>query len=147
MNRRAIVLSTVFLVLALGVVTPQFAQDTFTNLPRPDLERHVHILGLLRTINTSEVTYQSKYGLFGTWQALLSNDPKYFEKFLAINGLLQANVQFGEAPEVLPGLNLRMNVHTDGQGYDLLLEDTTDKEHYGALSDERGVIRECKPLQ
>jgi hypothetical protein len=148
MKRHPIILSTLLLVLALGVLTPQFAQDTPANPPGPNLERRAHILGLLRTINTSEVTYQSKYGSFGTWQALLSDQPKYFEKFLSMNGLLQANVRFGEAPEILPGLNLRMNVHTDGQGYDVLLEDTTDKEHgYGALSDERGMIRESKWLQ
>jgi hypothetical protein len=147
MKRHPIILSTILLVLAPGVLTTQFAQDTPTNPPRPYSERRAHMLGLIRTINTDEVTYQSKYGSFGTWQALLSDDPKYFEKFLRINGLLQANVRFGEAPEILPGLNLRMNVHTDGQGYDILLEDTTDKEHYGALSDERGIIRECKPLQ
>jgi hypothetical protein len=50
-------------------------------------------------------------------------------------------------PEILPGHNLRFNVHSDGQGYDVLLEDATDKSGYAALSDERGVIRECKALQ
>jgi len=138
--------SVLLLALFLGVLTPQFAQDTLTNSPRPDPERRAHILGLLRTINTSEVTYQSKYGSFGTWQALLSDQPKYFEKFLSINGLLQTNVRFGDAPEILPGWNLRLNVHTDGQGYDVLLEDATDKSGYAALSDERAVIRECKWL-
>ncbi len=148
MKKHQVILSTVLLILFLGVLTPQFAQDTLTNPPRPDPERRARILGLLRTINTSEVTYQSRYGSFGTWQALLSDQPKYFEKFLSITGLLQTNVRFGDAPEILPGWNLRMNVHIDGQGYDVLLEDITDKEHgYAVLSDERGIIRECKWLQ
>jgi hypothetical protein len=44
-----------------------------------------------------------------------------------MHGLLQSNVRFGDAPEILPGLNLRLNVHTDGQGYDVLLADETDR--------------------
>ena len=147
MNKPRIILRAVLLVLALGGLTPEFAQDTLTNPPRPDVERRMSALGLLRTINTSEVTYKSRFGSFGTWQALLSDQPKYFEKFLLMHGLPQTNVRFGEAPEILPGWSLRLNVHTDGQGYDVLLEDTTDKSGYAAQSDERGIIRECKWLQ
>jgi hypothetical protein len=53
-------------------------------------------------------------------------------------------VHFGALPEILPGLNLRLNVHTDGHGYDVLLEDATDKNGYAGLSDERAAIRECQ---
>jgi len=35
----------------------------------------------------------------------------------------------------------------DGLSYVVLVEDAKDKNGYAALSDERGVIRECKPLQ
>jgi len=146
MRKHPVISSVLLLALFLGVLTPQFAQDTLTNPPSPDPERRAHILGLLRTINTYEVVYRSKYGSFGTWRDLLSDDPKYFEEFLLTNGL-QTDARFGNAPEILPGWNLRLNVHTDGQGYDVLLEDATDKSGYAALSDERVYIRECKWLQ
>ena len=133
MRKHPVISSMLLLALFLGVLTPQFAQDTLTNPPRPDPERRSHVLGLLRTVNTSEVDYQYNYGSFGTWQDLLSDQPKYFEKFLSINGLLQTNVRFGDAPEILPGWNLRLNVHTHGQGYDVLLDDATDKNGYAAL--------------
>ncbi len=38
------------------------------------------------------------------------------------------------------GYGLRLNVHADGVGYDLRLEDTTAKPSYAAFSDESGVI-------
>lgn len=57
------------------------------------------------------------------------------------------NLRFGGGPEVLPGFGLRLNAHKDGQGFDVLLEDTTDKTGFAVLSDERGIIRESKWLQ
>jgi hypothetical protein len=42
---------------------------------------------------------------------------------------------------------LRLNITADGQGYDVLLEDTTDKNcGYAAVTDERGVIRQSKAI-
>jgi hypothetical protein len=55
MNKHRIIFGAVLLVLALGRLTPQFAQDTLPNPSGPDLERRMHALGLLRTINTAEV--------------------------------------------------------------------------------------------
>jgi hypothetical protein len=52
-------------------------------------------------------------------------------------------MHFGGLPEVLPELSLRLNVHNDGHGYDVLLEDLSDKNGYAVVSDERGIIREC----
>ena len=50
-------------------------------------------------------------------------------------------------PEILPGWNLRLNVHSDGQGYDLLLTDMTDEKcGYAVLTDENGVIRQSKAI-
>lgn len=38
-----------------------------------------------------------------------------------------------------------MNVHVDGQGYDLLLQDMTDKKcGYAAFTDENVIIRRSK---
>ncbi|SRR5713226_1268255 len=148
MNKHPIILSAALLVLAAGGLTPHFAQDASTPPTKSGQERRQVTIALLRTINTDELTYKYKYGSYAIWGTLLSDAPKYFEEFLSMHGLLQSNVRFGDAPEILPGWNLRLNVHIDGQGYDVLLEDETDKEHgYAALSDERGIIRECKWLQ
>ena len=68
------------------------------------------------------------------WKTLVSGQPKYFG-------------HFSDAPEILPGWNLRLNVHTDGQGYDVLLRDLMDEKcGYAALTDERGVIRQSKAI-
>jgi hypothetical protein len=66
MRKHPVISSELLLGLVLGVLTPQFAQD-LPNPPTPDPERRAHILGLLRTINTSGVVYQSQYGSSGTW--------------------------------------------------------------------------------
>ena len=50
MSKHRIILSGVLIVLALGVLTPQFAQDVSTE------QRHDQglLVGLVRTINTAE---------------------------------------------------------------------------------------------
>jgi hypothetical protein len=136
-------LSTVLLILALGTVASQFAQDRF---PTVDEKRSL-LIGLVRTINTAEVTERDKYGSYGSWRTLLEHQQEYLNQWLGQFYFPDANEHFGDPPEILPGWNLRLNVHTDGQGYDLLLEDGTDKNGYAALSDERGVIGECRWLQ
>ena len=104
-------------------------------------------IGLLRTINTAEVTYHARNGSFAAWKALVSDQPKYFDEFLAIHGLQKANAHFSDAPEILPGWNLRLNVHLDGQGYEWLLRDMKDEKcGYAALTDESGIIRQSKAI-
>ncbi|HXN50410.1 MAG TPA: hypothetical protein VN943_00635 [Candidatus Acidoferrum sp.] len=47
----------------------------------------------------------------------------------------------------MPGWTLRLNVSSDGKGYDVLLEDTTDQTcGYAAVTDERGIIRQSKAI-
>lgn len=148
MNNYRVILSTVLLVLFLGLLTSQFAQDTPTRPEKPDQDRRLIAIGLLRTINTAEVgAYYAKNRQFVMWQTLLSENPKYFDKFLAMNGLKESDVHFADPPEILPGWNLRLNVHPDGQGYDVLLRDMTDEKcGYAALTDESGVIRQSKAI-
>jgi hypothetical protein len=146
------------LLVLLGIQTPQFAQDTSLGPAKTDQAKHRIAIGLLRAINTAEVTHKHKNGSYATWQALLSSQPKYFDDFLARNnrqtfqvGAVQPKAnpvfQFGDTPEILPGWSLRLNVHSDGQGYDVLLMDLTDdKCGYAALTDESGVIRQSKAI-
>ncbi len=149
MKKHRILLSTVLLVLALGVLTPQFAQDASTNAEKTDQEKLHRALGmgLVRTINTAEVTQRINYGSYASWQTLLAHYPKYMNQFIAMDYPQEANMQFGDMPEILPGYGLRLNLHADGQGYDLRLEDTTAKPRYAAFSDESGVIWQGEPLQ
>ena len=148
MKKHRIIVSAVLLVLALGTLASQFAQDASTGPEKRSLERRASMLGLVRTIGTAEVGELDKYGSYASWQTLLAHEPKYLNAWLArFYYAKEANVHFADMPEMLPGWNRRLNVHTDGQGDDLLLEDATDKNGYAALLDERAVIRECERLQ
>lgn len=101
-------------------------------------------MGLVRTINTLEVTDFKQYGWYAFWQMLLERYEKDLNGWLARFYSREANVHFGGMPEIPPGWNLRLNVQMDGQGYVVVLEDANDKTGFAALSDERGIIRECK---
>jgi hypothetical protein len=134
------------LVLALGCLANQFAQDASTPTATSERGKRMFAIALLRTINTGEAGYNQKHGSYGIWPILLADEPAYFQEFLTSHRVSQTG--FGEGPEILPGWNLRLNVHADGRGYDVLLEDTTDKEtFYAALSDERTIIRESKAIR
>ena len=110
MSKHRIILSGVLIVLALGVLTPQFAQDVSTE------QRHDQglLVGLARTINTAEAVDFSKYGSYSSWQTVLSRHAEYFNGWLKS---LYPNVHFGDTPEILPGWHLRLNANPDGQGY------------------------------
>ena len=144
MEKNRILLSAVLLVLSLGVVTPQFAQE-----PSPDAEKveqqkhHALCIGLVRAINTDEVTERTTYGSYGSWEDLLAHQPEYFGRWLAKSDSQQT--WFADAPDILPGYSLRLNVPADGKGYDLRIQDTTGKA-WAAFSDEGGVIWQSEPL-
>jgi hypothetical protein len=141
------VMCTVLFLLFLGVLTPQFAQNTTASLEKADqVKRRQLAVGLLRTINTAEASEFATYGVYGSWQTLLLHHSEYFSKHLTMS-YPQERVDFATPPGILPGWNLRLNVHGDGKGYDLLLRDTTDEKcGYAAVTDEEGVIRQSKAI-
>lgn len=161
--KKCAILTSLLLVL-LVVQTPQFGQDTSTDPGKA--HRRQLAISLLRTINTAEVTYHSENGSYATWQTLLSSYRKYFDEFRARHASVQSlpltwdggadsehprhtltPIQFNDPPEILPGWNLRLNVHSYGQGYDLLLTDMRDEKcGYAVLTDENGVIRQSKAI-
>jgi hypothetical protein len=110
MKKHRILLSTVLLVLALGVLTPQFAQDASPGPERPDPKRRSIMLGLVRTINTAEVVEQTTYGSFASWQTLLAHQQEHLNEWLANFYSRDPNIHFGSTPEILPGWNLRLTV-------------------------------------
>ena len=138
MKKRRIVWSTLLLVLALGSRASQSEQDTSAGAQPSDMEKRATMLGLVRTIG--------QYGSYESWQTLGDRHLRDLNGWLERVYSRDANVHFGDMPEILPGWNLRLNVNADGQGYVLVLEDTADKTGYAALTDERGIIRECKYL-
>ena len=148
MKKHCIVLSTLLLALALG--PSQFAQDAPAT-QKPDTERYTEkrsaMFALVRTINTTEVSDYSQYGSFELWQTILERHGKDLNQWLTQFYSHDASVHFADAPEILPGWNLRLTVPSDGSGWVVMIEDTNDKNGFAALSDERGVIWECKPLQ
>ena len=149
MKKRWVILNAVVLVLSLGVVTSQRAQDVPGALEKSSQPRHRTAIALLRTINTAEIVERHKYGTFAGWPTLLVHNSQPFGDFIAMPVHLQqiGNSQFGNPPEMLAGWNLRMNVHSGGQGYDLLLLDMTDKQcKYALVTDESTVIRQSEVL-
>jgi hypothetical protein len=147
MRKHRIIWSALLLVLALGSQASRCAQDASIGTQDPDMEKRADMCGLVRTINTLEVTDFSQHGSYESWETLRERHLKDLNGWLARFYTRSANVHFGDLPEILPGWNLRLNVNADGQGYVLLLEDTADKTGYAALTDERAAIRECKYLQ
>jgi hypothetical protein len=145
MKTHRVILSAVLLVLVLGPLTHQFAQNAPSDAE--DQKRHGLGVGLLRTINTTEVVEFTNYGSFESYQTLLTHQPNSLNKFLAMNYPQGTSLHFADMPEILPGWNLRFNVHADGRGYDVRLQDLTDKTcWYAALTDESGVIRQSKAI-
>jgi len=150
------ILTSLLLVL-LVVQTPQFGQNT--SIDPGKAHRRQLAISLLRTINTAEATYHSENGSYATWQTLSSSYRKVFDDFLARHSEFYFGpqdtatrhilppIQFNDPPQILPGWNLRLNVHSRGQGYDLLLTDMTDQKcEYAVLTDENGVIRQSKAI-
>jgi len=100
---------------------------------------------LLRAINTAEYDYKSRHVNFVGWDVLVGSGEFTGRgmHFAALNEPQLSNAQFAKLPVSLPGWALRLNVTADGKGYDVLLEDQTDKScGYAAGTDERAVIRQ-----
>jgi hypothetical protein len=145
MKKRRVILNAILLTLFAGVLTFQNAQDVPSGAEKSERLRHQFAMSLLRTINTAEVVEQTTYGSYSAWQTLVAHHSDYFDQFLATHRQQLSDARFADAPEILPGWNLRMNMHPDGQGYDILLRDMTDQKcGYAAITDENLVIRQSK---
>src|SRR5215472_981052 len=126
MKKHRLILGIVVALLFLGVLTPQFAQDSSTGPQKPDFERRSLAVGFMRTINTAEVTEFSRYGSYATWETLLAHNSEYLNGWLA---RFQPQVaRFGDLPEVLPGYSLRLEVHVDRRAFDVRVQDLKDKQ-------------------
>jgi hypothetical protein len=80
--------------LVAGILTPQFAQESSTGTEKAEQQkRHALGIGLVRIINTDEVTEVSKYGSYASWENLLAHQPEFFNKWLAKSDSQQASLQ------------------------------------------------------
>jgi hypothetical protein len=78
MKKCRMVLTALLSVLALGSPAFQFAQSpsaSTANVNRQDSD-HASLMGLIRTINTLEVTDFYQYGSYSSWQTLLEHHEK-----------------------------------------------------------------------
>ena len=149
MRTRIAFFGAVTLVLTLGAAIPQFGQDAATASSDAESAKHNLAIKVLRVINTAELAYRTNHGFYAPWEDLASS-----EEFTNLGTTLPAGNQaqladahFSKGPEILPGWSLRLDVTDGGEGYDLLLEDTTDKTcGYAAVTDERGLIRQSKAI-
>jgi hypothetical protein len=145
MQKRWFIPTAILLTVFLGAATSQNAQDVPSDVGKSDQHRHQLAISLLRQINTAEVVEFSTYGSYASWPILVARYQETFDRFITRSYPRQANVRFADEPEVLPSWSLRLNVHADGQGYDLLLRDLTDKKcGYAAGTDENAVIWQSK---
>ena len=129
MRTRITFFGAVALVLTLGAAVPQFGQDAATASSDADGAKHSLAIKLLRAINTAELAYRTNYGSYARWEDLASSREftNLGTSLPAGNQARLADAHFSEGPEILPGWSLRLDVTHGGEGYDLLLEDTTDK--------------------
>lgn len=149
MKPKSISLIVVLLVLASAV--PLSSQNPPAPASDADYARHFVAVSLLRNINTAELSYKYKHGgSYAAWDILLASDEFHASKVITSLAKIDsqlADAQFSNGSEILPGWSLRLNLTGDGQAYDLMLEDLTDKAcGYAAVTDERGVIRQSKAI-
>ena len=128
------------LVLILGTSPSQSAQE------RPNEQDHTLALGLLRTINGAEAADFVEGGSYVSWDTLREKHSKYLDEWLATYYSHDSSLHFAGLPQVLPGWQVRLNVHPDGKGYDVRVRDIARGPQYAAVSDESGVIWEAEPL-
>ena len=145
MQRRILVLPFLMLFALCASGFQQIPQEV-GRVPYTD--KQATMLGLVRTINTFEVSNYPN-GPYESWPALLQRNSSEFDEWLARNWptptTAKENQQhFSSLPEILPGIKLRLSVNADGRGYTVLLEDAKDKNGFAFVSDERGIIRESK---
>ena len=145
MKQRWFVPTIILVSLFLGIGAARNAQDVQNDEEKVQRLRRYLAISLLRQINTAEVVEKLTYGSFSSWQTLQAHHAEYFDGFIAMHREQLPNLKFGDPPEIVPGWGLRLNVHPDGQGYDLLLQDLTDKKcGYAAVTDENVIIRQSK---
>ena len=144
-----LIAATLLFSFLLGFPFRHNAQDTPAQADNSQHANRSQAIGLLRAINTAEMAYRNEHGMFASWPTLLVAGSLQTEQSAGRQVRLADGRHVLLADSQIPsGWKLRFNLTADGQGYDVLLEDTTDEEQgYAVLTDESGLIRECKALR
>jgi len=149
MLKQGIWFALVLAGLILVTATPQRGQSTPAQSPEKEHARRSLAVNLLRAISKAEYPYKSAHGTFATWDVLVASE-EFKDKGVpraADSEPRLTNLHFSKGPEILPGWMLRLNVTSDGTGYDVLLEDKTDKAcGYAVVTNESGLIRQSKTI-
>ena len=100
---------------------------------------HADDIGLVRTINTAEITYRRKYGHFADFDTMNAE------------GLLKrygsAAVTFAKSPDVLPNLQVSAMIPAAEDTWLIALHDKAPGTgSYSAFSDASGIIYQAEPL-
>jgi hypothetical protein len=144
MRTKLVFTSLVFVALLITTARTTRSQNAPPSASEAEHAKRSLAISFLRVINTAELEYKMKHGPYASKDVLLASE-EFKRRENRIEQLAKAALSNG--PEVLPGWSLRLNVTADGTAYDLLLEDTTDKTcAYAAVTDERGIIRESRPI-
>lgn len=145
MRTRLVYPSVVLAALVITIAGTLRSQNAPPSSSGTDRAKHILAISLLREINTAELDYKMKHGVYASKDVLLASDWFKRTEKAEIEPLAKAPLSSG--PEILPGWSLRLNISAGGKSYDALLEDTTDKScGYAAVTDERGVIRQSKAI-
>src|SRR5258708_8626288 len=148
MRKRTVWVGVVGDSLILIMAAPERGKTPEQSSDNARARRSVGI-NTLRALNTVEYAYKSTHGTFASWDVLAVSEEFSGRRmfFPAQNAPQLADAHFAKRPEILPGWTLRLNVTSDGKGYDVLLEDKTDKAcGYAAITDESGLIRQSKTI-
>jgi hypothetical protein len=145
---RIVFLGVVVAAMTLGAAIPQYGQNAAAMSSDAENAQHMLAIGILRSINTIELSFRIEHGSYVGWDDLLaSKEFVEYEKECLAHVPEFAAAHFSKGAEILPGWTLRLNLTNDGRGYDLLLEDTMNRAcGYAAVTDERGVIRQSKAI-
>lgn len=149
MRRLGLSLAILLLTCTLFSVIPQYARNAANQSSQDGHARRSIAVNLLRAINTAEYDYKFKHGSFASWDTLFASEQlrTHGMQWAAQNEPQLAGAQLSKGPEIFPGWLLRLNLVNSGTGYDVELEDATDKAcHYAASSDERALIRQSKTI-
>lgn len=131
------------------MVPGSWPQKASTPVASRERERRSFAVNFLRAVNTAELNYKQKHGVYATWTTLIANGDftETGTKWSTESYPTVAHALYGPGPEIVPGWRLRLNLSGSGTAYDAILEDVTDpKCGYAAFTDERGTIRQGKSV-
>jgi len=147
--RNKVLWAGVFSLSFVALGAPGAQKKASPTLQERQSEQHSLAVNVVRAINTAEANYKQKHGVYASWETFISNGDftDHGTKWAPESLPTVAHAMYGGGPEIVPGWKLRLLLSKDSNTYVLMLEDTNDpKCGYAVISNEKGLIRESKPL-